>query len=174
MPAIRNWSFGAEKMSVDSRDFRKALGCFATGVTVVTTLNEQNAPVGVTVNAFTSVSLDPPLVAFCLGRNSALFDVFLQAEHFVINILAADQQGVSNHFASRQYQTDWSEIKQAATACGVPALAGAVAHIECRRENVLDGGDHAILLGRVGGLYVSDEEKPLLYFRGRYGEIAPV
>jgi flavin reductase (DIM6/NTAB) family NADH-FMN oxidoreductase RutF len=161
-------------MSVDSRDFRKALGCFATGVTVVTALNEHGAPVGVTVNAFTSVSLDPPLVAFCLGRNSALFDVFVQAKSFVVNVLAADQQGLSNHFASRQYQADWSEIRSVATACGVPGLAGAAALIECGRENVLDGGDHAILLGRVTAVHAGEDEKPLLYFRGRYAELAAV
>lgn len=159
-------------MSVDFRDFRKALGSFATGVTVVTTMAEDGKPAGVTVNAFTSVSLDPPLVAFCLGRNSAQFDAFNASEHFVVNILAASQEGVSNHFASRQFQRDWSEIAQAATSVGVPALAGAAAVIECRRESVLDGGDHVMVLGRVVALSSHDDVPPLLYFRGRYAALA--
>lgn len=161
-------------MSVDSRDFRKALGCFATGVTVVTTRNADGLAVGVTVNAFTSVSLDPPLVAFCLGRNSALYDVFAAAPHFVVNILSADQQGLSNHFASRQYQGDWTDIAAAPAGNGVPALTGAVATIACDRENLLDGGDHVIVVGRVTELTTSEENLPLLYFRGRYAEVAQV
>lgn len=159
-------------MSVDSREFRKALGSFATGVTVVTTLAEDGQPAGVTINAFTSVSLDPPLVAFCLGRNSALFDAFTKGESFVVNILAVEQEGLSNHFASRHYQRDWSEIAAQPTSVGVPALAGAAAVIECRRESVLDGGDHVIVLGRVAALSSSEDAAPLLYFRGRYAALA--
>lgn len=129
---------------------------------------------GVTINAFTSVSLDPPLVAFCLGRGSAQLSALSEADSFAVNILADDQQGVSNHFASRAYQDDWSEIKSAPTASGVPALAGALAVIECQRETVLDGGDHVIIVGRVAAVTASDDAKPLLYFRGRYAEVAPL
>lgn len=164
-------------MTVDSRDFRKALGGFAAGVTVIATLNEAGAPVGVTVSAFTSVSLDPPLTAFCLGRNSALLDLFQSGASggkFVVNVLAAGQEGVSNHFSSRQHQADWSEIASVPTASGVPALAGAVSTIECTRESVVDGGDHIVVIGRVTGLTFDETAEPLVYFRGRYGRFVPV
>jgi flavin reductase (DIM6/NTAB) family NADH-FMN oxidoreductase RutF len=159
-------------MSVDSREFRKALGNFATGVAVVTILAEEGRPAGVTINAFTSVSLDPPLVAFCLGRSSALFDAFVKGDSFVVNILTAEQEGLSNHFASRQYQRDWNEIETTPSSVGAPALTGAATVIECRRESVLDGGDHVIMLGRVVALSCNDDTAPLLYFRGRYAALA--
>lgn len=158
-------------MSVDSRDFRKALGGFATGVTVVTTLVDGTLA-GVTVSAFTSVSLEPPLVAFCLGRNSALLHAFETGDAFVVNVLAAGQEGISNHFSSRQYQTDWSEIAAIPLENGVSGVAGAVSHIQCARQSVVDGGDHVIVIGRVTGLSAHDDAQPLLYFRGRYGRFA--
>jgi flavin reductase (DIM6/NTAB) family NADH-FMN oxidoreductase RutF len=94
-------------MTVDARDFRNALGTFATGVTIVTTMSKDGTPVGLTANSFTSVSLDPPLVLFCLDRRSYSYGHFEKASHFAVNVLAAEQQAVSNHFA-RPSEDKWT------------------------------------------------------------------
>lgn len=163
-------------MSVDAHDFRKTLGCFATGIVVVTALrisgDAVGRGVGVTINAFTSVSLDPPLVAFCLGRASTLFEDLTIAPRFVVNVLSADQRDLSQRFSSRATQGDWGGVSLRAGDDAIPVLAGTAATIECVRETVLDGGDHAIILGRVERLTRDETVKPLLYHHGRYAEVA--
>jgi len=158
-------------MTIDSRAFRNALGCFATGITVVTTLCPDGHHVGVTVNSFSSVSLDPPLVLFSLGRASQAYDFFVEGKAFAVNILADGQEDLSNRFSRRDLQDRWDGVGVERWDTGVPILTGCLANIECDRETVYDGGDHAIVVGRVRKLRSTDAGKPLLYFRGSYGQL---
>lgn len=151
----------------DSRTLRDALGCFATGVTVVTTLDPDGNPVGLTANSFTSVSLDPPLLLVCIANNAGSLPAFLTADHFVVNVLHIGQQPVSGRFASR------TEDRFGQTDCdiwdsGVPVIRHSLASFECARDTVHDAGDHQILVGRVKRVQFEPHRDPLLYFRGKY------
>jgi flavin reductase (DIM6/NTAB) family NADH-FMN oxidoreductase RutF len=159
-------------MSVDSRSFRKALGCFASGVTVVTTLTpEGHEPVGVTVSAFSSLSLEPPLVLFCLGSQNFHLESFRSFGHFGINVLAETQKDLSIRFAGKS-PDKWQGVAWETWDSGVPLLAGCVANLECKLEAVQDGGDHQIVIGRVIRLKSSEGGSPLIYFRGAYMDLA--
>ncbi len=162
-------------MSIDPRRFRNAIGCFATGIAVVTFCPEGqekgaegSGPFGITVNSVTSVSLEPPLVLFCLARASRYYADVMACREFVINILAEGQQDLSARFASSATQGQWREVAAGVTAAGAPVLAGALAAITCSREVIHDGGDHGIVIGRVTALDWRPEGAPLLYYRGRY------
>ncbi|WP_051520896.1 flavin reductase family protein [Rubellimicrobium mesophilum] len=155
---------------VDPRAFRTALGSFATGVTVVTARDARGEPVGLTANSFASVSLDPPLVLWSPARASRRFEAFVEAEDFAIHVLARDQQAVCDAFVRAQggfAAVAWSEGPR-----GLPLLEGCVARFLCRREAAIDGGDHAILLGRVWSAARSDGA-PLVFQGGRYGGFVP-
>ncbi len=152
--------------SIDLTQFRRALGCFATGVAVVTAVDSAGTAVGITVNSFNSVSLDPPLVLWSVAESSHNYDVFSRAEFFAVNILSQDQEELADRFAQR------SEDKFDGLACreglnGVPLLPKFAALFECRTEHVYAGGDHKIIVGRV--LRVEDyETDPLIFYRGDY------
>lgn len=155
-------------MPVDQRSFRKALGCFASGVTVVTTLYpETRAPAGVTVSAFSSLSLDPPLVLFCLGNRTSSLDAFRSYGHFAINILSEGQRDLSIRFASRSGDK-WAGVAAEAGESGVPLIADCLANLECRLVQVVEGGDHQIFIGEVIRLKHQEGGSPLVYFRGAY------
>ncbi|KAA0682310.1 flavin reductase family protein [Roseomonas genomospecies 6] len=158
-------------MTFDSRAFRNALGCFATGITVVTTVAPDGEPIGVTVNSFSSVSLDPPLVQFCLGRAAMSIDAFTAAPSFAVNILAEGQTDLSTRFSRRDLQERWDGVGVERWDSGVPILTGCLANLECDREHVYEGGDHVIIVGRVRRLAGSEDGKPLLYFRGAYATL---
>lgn len=161
-------------MSIDQRSFRKALGCFATGVTVVTTLTPQTrTPVGVTVSAFSSLSLDPPLVLFCLGKQTSSLEAFKDFGHFGVNVLAETQRDLSIRFASRS-DDKWAGMSFEAGESGVPWLSDCLANLECRLVNAIDGGDHLILVGEVKRLRHQEGGSPLIYFRGAYMEPCPM
>jgi flavin reductase (DIM6/NTAB) family NADH-FMN oxidoreductase RutF len=151
---------------LDRRDFRRALGQFATGVTVVTARTSDGRKVGVTVNSFSSVSLDPPLVLWSLSRQAPSFADFSHASHFAVNVLAANQ-----HHLSRQFSTPlpdkFSGVEFAEGPGGVPLLSGANAHFLCRNVRQYDGGDHVIFLGEVEDYKYADGE-PLVFHSGRY------
>ncbi|CAA7623668.1 Flavin-dependent monooxygenase, reductase subunit HsaB [Candidatus Terasakiella magnetica] len=160
-------------MSLDSRSFRKALGCFASGVTVVTTLIPgSNDPVGVTVSAFSSLSLDPPLVLFCLGNQTSSLESFKSFGHFAINILSEHQRDMSIRFASRN-EDKWQGVNWTKGASGVPLLGGCLASLECSLSQVVDGGDHKIFIGKVERITHQEGGSPLIYFRGSYLELGP-
>lgn len=148
------------------RVFRQCLGQFATGVIVLTAEhNEQLA--GITVNSFSSVSLDPPLVLCSIDRKSRSFAVFETCDTFAVNILASDQIDVSQHFSSSESDKFASRVWSRGRN-GAPLLQGVVAHLECRRQAAYEGGDHIILIGRVEH-FVRFEAEPLLFVQGRYG-----
>lgn len=151
----------------DARTLRDALGCFATGVTVVTTLDEDGQPVGLTANSFTSVSLEPPLLLVCIAKSAGSLAAMEAAENFAVNVLHIGQQPTSNLFAKsgedRFAATPWSRGHN-----GAPLLSGALANFECHRHALHDGGDHVILVGEVVRARFEPRRDPLLYFRGKY------
>lgn len=149
------------------RGFRDALGSFATGVCVLGAVRGDGQPFGVTVNSFTSVSLDPPLVLVCLGNESPRTRAIIEAEDFAISILADDQVGMSDHFARPgEGLAPSTGIKGGDN--GAPVVDGAAAVIECTLETTYPGGDHTILVGRVTHLHTDPGRAPLAYVRGGY------
>ncbi len=154
----------------DQRAFRDAMGCFASAVTVITTTTEDGQAVGVTVNSFNSVSLDPPLVLFCLGREATNFEHFMASGRFAVNILRHGQDSISNGFAA-DGATFFRTIENGHSALGNPLIPDTLAMFDCRTEAVHDGGDHMILIGRVTELRHDPDGDPLLYYRGRYGAV---
>lgn len=157
-------------MPIASRRFRNALGRFATGVTVVTAIAGDGRPVGVTVNAFASLSLEPPLVLVSLARTTADLDAYLEGERFAVNILSDRQQALSAAF-SRRPKTIFRRVAYDTWESGCPILAGCLANLECTRIAVHEGGDHFIIVGRVDRLDHTDDGNPLIYFRGGYARI---
>ena len=168
-------------MTFDTRSFRNALGCFPTGIAVVTASASaadaasgasETSHIGITVNSFTSVSLAPPLVLWCIDRRSRRYPFFAKAPGFTISILAAGHRAVSSRLAGPgEHSLDG--IALIPTQLGPPALADALAVFECTRESDQDAGDHAILLGRVVRFAQHDGAcAPLVYFGGKYGALA--
>lgn len=155
----------SEATACDPRALRSALGSFATGVTVMTTLRPDGSPVGLTVNSFASVSLDPPLVLWSLAARSPSLAAFRAAGHFGVNVLAADQQALCGRFA-RPAADKFAGVDWAPGACGVPLLAGCVATFECRSAFNNWGGDHVIFVGHVER-FATAERPALLFHRGR-------
>lgn len=155
---------------LDSRSLRDALGEFATGVAVVTARAANGQPVGVTINSFASVSLEPPLVLWSLGLQSPSLAVFESCSHYAVNILAADQVELSQRFSQSQ-NDKFAGIDTTGGAGGTPLLPGCCAWFECRNEARYPGGDHIILLG-----YVEDfqraERPPLIFHGGQYRKLA--
>jgi 4-hydroxyphenylacetate 3-hydroxylase, reductase component len=157
-------------MSFDTRAFRQALGCFPTGVAVITAKPPGRHPMGITVNSFTSVSLDPPLVLWCMDRRSDRFETFTNAKHYVISLLGTAHENVSARLA-KQGSHSLEGIELIETESGPPALADALAFFECEAHAVHDGGDHAILVGRVLNFARREAGAPLVFFKGRYGAL---
>jgi 4-hydroxyphenylacetate 3-hydroxylase, reductase component len=149
----------------DALDLRRAMGGFATGVTVVTSCDPSGQRAGVTVNSFCSVSLEPPLVLWCLARNAPSLGVFSLASHFAIHVLAADQIGLSVRF-SRPAADKFEGLQCAEGLGGAPLFDGAAVRFECRREHSYESGDHLILIGRIER-YCYSECAPLLFHGGR-------
>jgi len=154
---------------IDPRVLRGALGRFTTGVVVVTAQTDQGLPFGMTVNSFTSVSLEPPIVLFCVSRASQLHPLFTSGSDFAINVLAESQKALSlcfakpglDRFGILAYQTGRN---------GVPVLPGALAVLECAKVQVVEAGDHDIVLGSVEALTTGQEPlpDPLVFFAGAY------
>jgi len=155
----------------DSRAFRSALGCFPTGVAVITTTSSAAQHMGITVNSFASVSLDPPLVLWCLDKKSDRFNAFTNAPGYTINILGTEHQSVSSRLA-KQGEHSLDGVALEATELGPPALMDALAVFECTSEQVHDAGDHVILVGRVVRFHRHEAGAPLVFFKGKYGALA--
>lgn len=158
--------------AVDPAEFREVLGNFATGVTVISALDGPT-PVGFTCQAFTSLSLDPPLVSFSVSRRSSSRPRILAAGRFCVNVLAFDQHALCSRFATpgadRFTGVDWWR-----SPGGCPVLDGALAWIDCTIEAEYPAGDHTIVLGRVHALDVQREAAPLVYHRGAFANCFPV
>lgn len=150
------------------RALRDALGCFGTGVTVVTTLTDAG-PLAITVNSFTSVSLDPALVLWCAAKDSPRHDAFAAARTYTIHIMAADQQPLATHFAHTG--TDFEAVGWQEDANGNLCLEGGLARFECRQTQLHDGGDHSIILGQVTRFWFRPGGG-LMFKRGQYGGFA--
>lgn len=156
--------------SFDSRLLRDALGEFATGVAVVTARGADGQEVGVTINSFASVSLDPPLVLWSLGLQSPSLAVFETCSHYAVNVLAADQVEYSQRF-SQSFDDRFAGIATSPGAGGSPLLPGCSAWFECRNELRYPGGDHVILVGYVEAVR-REERPPLIFHGGRYRALA--
>ncbi|QGZ64770.1 flavin reductase family protein [Paraburkholderia acidisoli] len=150
----------------DAAEFRRALGAFVTGVTVVTTIQPDGTPRGFTANSFTSVSLDPPLILVCIAKTAASHDVFSVTDHFAVSVLAEDQKSVSGVFASKS-PDKFAQVAWRARATGAPVMDGAAATFDCRTHEVVEAGDHVILIGRVVD-FAHSHSSPLGYCRGAY------
>jgi 4-hydroxyphenylacetate 3-hydroxylase, reductase component len=156
-------------MAFDTRAFRHALGCFPTGVAVVTAGSDKDR-MGITVNSFASVSLDPPLVLWCMDRRSSRYRTFTKAGNFTISILASDHQAISAKLASPgEHCID--DLSLLPTESGPPGLVDSLAVFECAREHVYNTGDHVIIIGRVVNFSWRKAGEPLVFFRGRYGTV---
>ena len=157
-------------MSFDRRAFRNALGCFPTGVAVVTGLTEAGAPIGLTVNSFTGLSLDPPLVLFCLDDKSAYLGAFDVGRSFAVNVLGEEQRDLSVRFAGR-IEDRWVDLSYHRWSTGVPILPDCLANFECTTVDNRNGGDHRILIGRVGRIEYVLAGQPLLFYRSEYRSV---
>ena len=154
---------------ISASEFRQAMGHFATGVTVVTSIDEDGEPVGTTASAVSSLSLNPPLVLVCFDLGSLTLRAIRGHGAFVVNVLAAPQRHLSANFARRGLAAAWDGVRHRPGPTGSPRLEGVLAALECTVENSLPGGDHEIVVGRVHDVEVSyDEAAPLLYWRGTY------
>jgi len=163
-------------MGILPEEFRRALGHFATGVTVVTVATPEGAVHGMTANAFSSVSLEPPLVLVCVGLNARTHSLILQRGRFGINVLRDDQEAPARFFASAEQKQDAAErlgVKFRFTAGGVALLEGSLAQMECKLVSSHLAGDHTIFVGRVEEARTG-EGRPLLFYRGRFCGLSDV
>lgn len=159
-------------MSVDAMTYRNVVGNFATGVAVVTA-GQTGDCYAVTVNSFTSVSLDPTLLLICLTTASRTRAEIMRSNVFNINVLSTDQEHVSRFFAKPQEDSSWfEEFNCHAGELGAPLIPDCLAHIECELTQTHDAGDHTVLIAEVQHAFIALEDKPLLFFRGKYGQMA--
>ena len=159
-------------VAVESTAFREAMSRFASGVTVVTTNSSEETPVAFTASAFSSLSLDPPLVLVCLEKKADSHPAFELAETMAISILAAGQDDVAMRFASRGTAKFAGFQTESGEATGLPLVPGALVHLECRVHNRLPGGDHTIIVGEVLTAQTHERE-PLLHHNRRFGTFKP-
>lgn len=154
-------------MSFDPKDFRRALGKFATGVTVVTALDENGEKIGVTASSFNTVSIEPPLILWSIDKSAYSANIYTQGEYFAVNVLKSDQMDISNRFA-RRGEDKFADVDVKEGFGGVPVIAGASAQFECRTWSVYDGGDHHIIVGEVIDYRYQDNVNSLAFHNGRY------
>ncbi len=162
---------GELSATIDPKELRLALGCFPTGVAVVTTLGSGGVPIGITVSSFNSVSMEPPLILWSLTRRASSLAAFKAHGAFAVNVLAADQEPLCRHFASAEGDR-FAGLAWRPGVDGIPVLEGAVAVFECRNWAVYPGGDHEIFLGEVVR-YDHWDTVPLVFGKGRLSPLAP-
>jgi 3-hydroxy-9,10-secoandrosta-1,3,5(10)-triene-9,17-dione monooxygenase reductase component len=152
--------------NVNLQEFKRALSCFATGVAIATTLDSDGKKVGMTISSFNSVSLDPPLVLWSIANDANSYSVFINAKYFAVNVLEMHQDHLSSQFAQKGGDK-FRGLDCRSGINGVPVLPEYAACFECSTENIFDGGDHKIIVGRV--LKLDDRESdPLIAYRGRF------
>jgi flavin reductase (DIM6/NTAB) family NADH-FMN oxidoreductase RutF len=157
----------AKKAEFDQKDFRNALGCFGTGVTVITTRDQDGKHYGVTASSFNSVSLDPPLILWSQGKGAPSHKVFKENSSFVVNVLSANQTEVSNQFA-RPSEDKFQGLDCTYTEDGIAILPGTSGHFECVTQNMIEGGDHIIFLAKVVNYKHHADTSPLFFWKGKY------
>lgn len=157
---------------IDPRVLRNALGSFTTGVTVITTLGADGVPRGLTANSFNAVSLEPPLVLFSLACNAECFSGFQDAAHFAVNVLSDRQMEISNRFATKA-SDKFAGVSWSPGVTGSPLLAKSMTGLECRVVARHLGGDHVIYVGNVLAIHHDSSCTPLVFFGGKYVELAP-
>jgi flavin reductase (DIM6/NTAB) family NADH-FMN oxidoreductase RutF len=162
----------ARGQELSAADFRHAIGHFATGVTVVTSVGIDGQPVGTTANAVSSLSLDPPLILVCFDRSSQTLEAVLAHGAFAVNVLGARQQHLSANFAHRGLAAAWDGVRHRQGRTGSPRLEDVIASLEATVEYRLEGGDHEIIVGRVREVETSgDDAAPLVFWRGSYASL---
>jgi flavin reductase (DIM6/NTAB) family NADH-FMN oxidoreductase RutF len=157
-------------MTIDPDSYRSVLGRFASGITVVTTLDPEGRDVGLTVSAFCSVSLKPPLVQVCVDHAASAHAALLLSTQFAVNILAAEQEALSRRFATAESTRRFEGLGYRRGESGAVLLEDALAHLECRLVQRLDAGDHTLFIGEVEVASARDA-RPLLYYRGGYAQL---
>lgn len=153
-------------MAIDPRELRNIMGHFITGVTVITTKDADGKPFGLTANAFSSLSLDPPLVLICVDKKVDCYACFEQSKAFVVNFLGEEQEYLSKRFATKGIEK-FEGIAVRHGQLGVPILDGVLGYIECQIVNTYEGGDHTIYVGEIQSAAASGD-RPLLFFKGKY------
>ncbi|HUY38186.1 MAG TPA: flavin reductase family protein [Candidatus Binataceae bacterium] len=156
-------------MPIEKNELRRVMGHFATGVTVITSLRASGEMHGLTANAFSSVSLVPPLLLICVDKKAESYPCFEESKVFTVNILSAEQEALSRKFAVSG-GNKFEGVSYRVGANGVPILDGSVAYLECRLSGSMDAGDHTVYLGEIEQAE-THEAKPLLFFRGGYREL---
>ncbi len=163
---------------IDPRELRNAFASFATGITVVTTLDARGDAIGITANSFSSVSLEPPLLLWCLDRRSVTFDLFYACRIFVVSVLNVNGAPIASRFAMKGGHSA-EGVETVPTELGPPTFLDALAVFECDTHARYEAGDHVILVGRVRRFtHFSDPDRsgagPLLFYRSRYGNLTPL
>ena len=157
---------------IDPMHFRQVLGRNPTGVCVIAAFDTAGAPIGMTVGTFSSVSLDPPLVSFMPQKTSSTWPAIRAAERFSVSVLSADQEGIARRFG-RRVEDRFEGCEWSTSGTGLPRIDDALAWLDCTIEEVVDAGDHEIVLGRVDALEEGSSQPPLIFFRGAMGEFRP-
>lgn len=157
---------------LDPRRFRQVMGTYPTGVSLITATGADGEPLGMIVGSFTSVSIDPPLVAYFPDKNSSSYAKLRGASSFVVNVLGAEQEDVCRTFASKSVTDKWSRVSWSETPSGSPIIDGAMAWIDCDLVSETDAGDHYLVMGRVRDLDNPGDGLPLVFFQGGYGKFA--
>ena len=157
---------------MDEGRFREVLGSYPTGVTVVTARDPEGDPFGLTVNSFTSVSLDPPLVLVCVNADASSHDALMEAGSFAVSILSRGQDPVATRFATQPSEGRFEDVDWDENALGDPVIRGAAAWLACQPHRIHPGGDHSIVVGEVVAVEDAGGE-PLAYHRGRFGAFLP-
>ena len=155
---------------ISADEFRHTLSHFASGVTVITVCDRDGRPTGLTASAFTSVSLDPPLILVCVDHKSQSYPALVAGKVFAVNVLCHDQEHVSRRFATTKIENKFEGVPFSVSPMGLPLLDNALAHLECATVNVHIEGDHSIFVGRVEQVRTGSG-LPLVYYRGRYDRL---
>lgn len=156
---------------ISADDFRRVLGHFATGVTVITVRDPDGRPTGLTASAFTSVSLEPPLILVCVDHKAQSYPSLIVSKTFAVNILSLEQEAISRRFATTKIENKFEGVAFTLSALGLPLIDSALAQLECATVNIYPEGDHSIFVGRVERVG-SNSGLPLVYYRGRYDRLS--
>lgn len=160
-----------QSQAVSQQLFKEVMGSYPSGVTIITTVDQDGKPVGLTANSFVSVSIDPLLILWCIDKRAGSWSAFDNAEQFGVNILAANQAKACWTFASKTEPDRFGKHAWKLSSNNVPVLDGVFATFECKKSQVIDAGDHYILIGEVIHIEKQDDVEPMLYFRRKVGEV---